>query len=83
MKLVEIKWKDAVSSSDWFTEQEAKEFNLSLNLSVGWIITDTSEYITIVSTISLDSSSEDKYSEITCIPKHWIVNMNIIKEEKC
>ena len=73
-KKINIRWKDANSSSGWLTLEAMQKFEPALCHSNGWIFEDNNDYIKIFSTYSLDKDDGTfEFGEIICIPKTWIV----------
>lgn len=88
MKLVYIKWCDAVALFEtWSTKEEALEWseNESWEVeSVGWILKETKKYILLTSKIDLVSSDaiDDHYGLLFKIPKTWILERKELCEKK-
>ena len=67
-KLVLIKWRDIIQTSDWTT---AEEVSCPSVTSVGWLIQDTEEEVKIGNTIGED----DVFYGITAFPKGCVMDI--------
>lgn len=61
MKIVHIKWVDSVSLHRWQTHEKIEEFAdepLDIHETVGFLIRDTDEAITVIQSMSADCKGE-------------------------
>ncbi len=72
IKIVLIKWVDAKFCSGIHTEREAREHDMSIFESVGYLISKT-ELATI---IACECNNDDEYRSLTIIPTGSIQTMN-------
>ena len=85
MKLVYIKWQDAVSNSGWFSENETGQWtetdNFCIVEQVGWVFKETPKYICLIGRITLNVPTYDcvKYGMLQKIPKTWILKRRTLK----
>lgn len=81
--LVYIEWCDAVAngSNPWLLKEEAIQWGENENWVIrqaGYIIKETKQYILIASKYN-PQDDEDRFSELTKIPKTWIRTRQLIK----
>lgn len=69
MKLVQIIWNDACGQDGWVTERELLKQKPVVHNSVGYVVQDTKEHITI--TMSYDED-KDSLGAWLLIPKAYI-----------
>lgn len=75
MNLVQITWVDAIGGDGWTTEKELKEQELIIHNSVGYVVMEDNDKVTI--TMSYDAD-KDNLGAWLCIPKRYIVEMREI-----
>ncbi len=78
MKIIYIEWNDAVSLDYWIDTSEIKP-ELALIISVGMLVMENKEIITIALNHDISNS---KHSCIINIPKAWIKVKKVIKTIK-
>lgn len=78
MKIIYIEWNDAMSCDNWTQTSEIKP-ELALIISVGILIAENKEVITIA--LNHDSTNS-QHSCIMNIPKAWIKTKKVIKTIK-
>lgn len=76
-------WLDAgvITHGDWITKEEAIEESTPgrfINQTVGWLLAEGPEAITIASQIA-DSATEPRYDLVMFIPKSLIRKRRVIK----
>ena len=76
MKLVEVQWLDAVGSDGWTTEKSLQKETAVIHNSVGYVVQETDEHITI--TMSYDTEKENLGAWLL-IPKPYIKKLKKIK----
>lgn len=64
-KYVEVTWVDAVSVSEWVTEDNLPE--LATIITRGWLIYEDTTRLTIAGTLAKDGG----YGEVISIPRCW------------
>lgn len=79
MKLITVVWIDAVGADGWITEKELLNETPTTHHSVGYLIKETKEYITI--TMSYDEEKESLGAWLL-IPKLYIKKITHIKTKK-
>jgi len=68
-----FKWLDITSQSEpWMSLDDALEMKPAVMMSVGWIVKETPEYITIASTYDTD---EELVGDVNCIPRKTIMEI--------
>lgn len=72
MNLVQITWIDAIGGDGWTTEKELKEQELIIHNSVGYVVMEDDDKVTI--TMSYDKDHESLGAWL-CIPRRYIVEM--------
>lgn len=76
IKLEYIEWNDAITSFDGWTDRNSViEWGQTEDWIVkqaGYIIDENKDYLLIASKYNPQTDGEDKFSEITKIPKTWI-----------
>mgnify|MGYP003662644038 CR=1 FL=1 len=71
-----VLWLDITSKTEpWICLDEAVEMRPATMRTVGWIIEDTPDYITIASTID---TTDDLVGDVNCIPRGVIVEIRHI-----
>jgi len=70
MKLIKVKWIDAIGADGWTDIKEIRKEVPVVHYSVGYIAKETKEFITI--TMSYDKKKE-QYGAWLCIPKQFIL----------
>lgn len=72
MKLIYIKWIDAVSYSNWKNKSEIREWidnhKNEIIEQVAWLIEETDKHLILTSRIC-----DDEYGQLQKIPKTWIL----------
>ena len=76
MKLVYLEWVDSVSAPDggWQDPKEVKKLTPDTVRSVGWIISETKDFVTLIS-----HDGEHEVSGEFCIPKACIKKRRVIR----
>lgn len=68
-----FKWLDITSQSEpWMSVEDALDMKPAVMLSVGWIVKETPEYITIASTLDME---EELVGDVNCIPRKTIMEI--------
>tara|TARA_X000000950_G_scaffold214758_1_gene258382 strand:+ start:3926 stop:4171 length:246 start_codon:yes stop_codon:yes gene_type:complete len=76
--LVEIEWYDAFEmSAGWHTLNEVNKIKPPIMVSVGYLIKETDDFITICADINKDPKENDR-GRCQTIPKNWIKRKDII-----
>ena len=68
-----VVWEDAYSHEDWASIQEAKSHEKCIVNSVGWLIDESDEHVTIVQSFS-DNEARSRFT----IPKVFIQSMETL-----
>lgn len=76
MKLVEIQWLDATGADGWTTEKSLLKETPAIHNSVGYVIKETKDHITI--TMSFDEERESLGAWLL-IPKSFIKKIKKVK----
>ncbi len=73
-KPVKITWLDITSQTDpWIDMDEALEMKPAIMVSVGWIVKDTLEFVTLASTLDTE---EELVGDVNCIPRATIMSID-------
>ena len=74
-----LKWLDITSQSEpWISLDEAVSMKPAVMVSLGWIIKETLEYITIASTVDTE---EELVGDVNCIPRAAILEMKCLSSD--
>jgi hypothetical protein len=76
MKLVTVVWHDAVGADGWIDIKDLEKEVPVVHHSVGYVVKDTDEFITI--TMSYDEAKESLGAWLL-IPKKFIISLTEIK----
>lgn len=75
-KVFYVEWQDAITMKDgWYSEEDVADWGKSedwLIKQAGYLIKENNKYILLATKFNLQEFGENKYSEITIIPKGWI-----------
>ena len=74
MKLVAVTWTDTVGHPDndaWMSKDEAMDMKPAPMTTVGYLLVQTEEYITVASTKSVDDK-DDCFGNVNAIPRACI-----------
>jgi hypothetical protein len=71
LPLVEVVWSDIVASSSWYDDKDVTEMRPEKCVSVGFLVRETEELVTLVSTYSPEG--DDRWANTICIPKGCIL----------
>ena len=76
MRLVYIEWLDAVSNADggWQRMKDVEKLTPDLVKSVGWIVKETRDYLTVIS-----HNGDNEVGGDFCIPKACIKKRRVLK----
>ena len=78
--IVEVEWVDhSEDSNQWGPIEEAKEWTLSPYKSVGYLIAEHEDRITLMSCVS--SEGHDQGCGVMCLSRAMIKNITILKAE--
>ena len=66
MKLVIVEWVDSAFMQGWMSKEHAKEHNYSRITSVGILLKETKDYITIVQSVSDKGDAGDDLTIPRC-----------------
>jgi len=78
--LVHVTWKDITGfEQSWISLEEVKEVHLVTVHTVGWVILDNDDFLTMVSSLFAD---ETEAGSVTSIPKGCVVCIESIKDSK-
>tara|TARA_R110000796_G_C14465008_1_gene424901 strand:- start:646 stop:915 length:270 start_codon:yes stop_codon:yes gene_type:complete len=85
MKLVKVTWLDTNETSDsgWVSLQEAKDNKPCKVASVGWLVSETEEHITIAGDIDaneIESERDDLLGRTQCFPRGCIIKIQTLYE---
>lgn len=82
IKLQYIEWCDAITMNNgWYLKEDVRDWGMSedwLIKQAGYIVEENKKYILLASKYNPQKLGEDRYSEITKIPKTWIKKRRII-----
>ena len=74
-----VKWLDITAQSEpWISLDEAKDMKPAVMVSLGWIIKETLEYITIASTVDTE---DELVGDVNCIPRAAILEMKCLSSD--
>lgn len=77
MKLVLVEWVDSAHSSGWHILDEISKLDSLQCRSVGWVLTDTKEQITLISSIASDP---DQACGSMVIPRRAITKLTTLRK---
>ena len=82
INLIYVEWLDAITMKDgWYAKDQAEEWGRSedwLIKQVGYLIEETKKYVVLATKFNPQRFGDDKFSEITKIPKGWIKKRKIL-----
>ena len=76
MKLLEIHWWDACGADGWIDQAELKKKELSLIVTVGYLVRETDKFYTLT---MCDDKDHEVYGAYMLIPKVNIKSKRILK----
>jgi hypothetical protein len=84
MKLVEVIWWDTneTSNSGWCSEEEAKQARPCRVASVGWLINESHDFITIAADIDAnirEDEKDDLLGRVQCFPMGCVIKVNVFE----
>ncbi len=78
-----VEWQDAITMpSGWYEKDVCKQWGKSeswLIKQVGYLIDENENYILLATKFNPQQNGENKFSEITKIPKSWVTKRKLIK----
>jgi hypothetical protein len=81
-KLLYVEWQDAITMKEgWYAKEDVIDWGKSedwLIKQVGYLIKENKKYILLATKFNPQEYGENKYSEITKIPKGWIKKRRFI-----
>ena len=79
-KPVKITWLDITSQTDpWIDIDDAMEMKPAIMISVGWIVKDNIDFVTLASTVDTE---EELVGDVNCIPRSTIMSIEVLHPEK-
>ena len=78
-QIVDVQWVDAASSDFNWTPESELECCTQLCRSVGWILKNTNDTLSLVQNVSHDDYDEHCYSHVINIPKVNITEVLILE----
>ena len=76
MKIVKVNWLDSNSNGGWHDITSAKHIRPSLCITIGYVIDEADDYITIASSLAVIN---DSVSDVMCIPKFAVSSIETIR----
>ena len=77
---VKITWLDITSQTDpWIDIDDAMEMKPAIMISVGWIVKDNIDFVTLASTVDTE---EELVGDVNCIPRSTIMSIEVLHPEK-
>ena len=74
-KIVKVEWEDITGNTEpWYTIEDALELEPAHMTTVGWLISNKDNYITVSSTLG----TKKEASDINCIPRSVIIKIEEI-----
>lgn len=71
--MILVTWVDITSQTEpWIDVEEARQLRPARMITAGWIVEQTPEYLTIASTVDLDS---DLVGDVNCIPTRTLLEV--------
>lgn len=67
-----VRWVDSAFAHGWMPRRAIKEYRAATCISIGLLVNETKDHITIVQSASMD---EDQYGDGITIPKRCIEQM--------
>jgi len=77
LPLVILEWHDAVTEGGWVSSKDYEPKTV-LVTSVGWLLSETDHHISIIGSYN----SEKDFSDITTVPKQWLIKQKILRGNK-
>ena len=78
-KLVLIEWVDAMDQENgWISKETAMKANVMTVISVGFVINEDADMITIIGDKDKDPDADTDISRVTTIPKGCIKNTRVL-----
>ena len=78
-KLVLIEWVDAMDQENgWISKETAIEANVMAVISVGFVINENEDMITIIADKDKDPDADTDVSRVTTIPKGCIKHTRVL-----
>lgn len=77
LPLVVLEWHDAVTESGWISAEDYKPKTVKV-ISVGWLLSETDHHVSIIGSFN----SEKDFSDITTVPKQWLIKCKILRGNK-
>lgn len=78
MTLLRIEWIDSAGCDGWTSADHAKAMEPSKALTVGILLSDMPDHITVASSYG-DNDRDQSYSGVMCIPRKCIVKVEEVK----
>ncbi len=79
-KPVRITWLDITSQTDpWIDIDDAMEMKPAIMISVGWIVKENIDFVTLASTVDTE---EELVGDVNCIPRPTIMNIEPLETSK-
>jgi hypothetical protein len=76
-KVVEVAWFDANTRSRWGSLQEYMEHDVAPVLTVGYLLKDDDQQVTIITSQGADF---DDINGAIAIPKDWVAKMKVLRK---
>lgn len=80
--LIYVEWEDAITMKDgWYAKEDVREWGKSEDWIIkqaGYLVAEDKKYILLATKFNPQEYGDDKYSEITKIPKGWIKKKKVI-----
>lgn len=80
-QIVSVVWEDACSTDIGWTNEPDLECQLTLCRSVGWILQNTNERLSLVQNISHEDLEEHSYCHVINIPKTNIKTVHLLEPD--
>ncbi len=78
--MIQVTWVDITSQTEpWIEVEEARQLRPARMVTAGWIVEQTPEYLTIASTVDLDS---DSVGDVNCIPTRTLLEVKSISHQQ-
>ena len=84
MKLVKVTWNDSAETSDggWVSLESAKKDRPCKIASVGWLISETDDSVTIAGDIDaneIENEKDDLLGRVQVFPKGCIIKIEVLR----
>ncbi len=77
--IVCIAWEDPCNYSEWAYKQDAEKKTASEVLSIGFLVKEDDQYITLALDISIDEDDDEQFNSYAVVPKVCVRRRRTVK----